>query len=285
MPNYFDTRPKPPLTPTKPLVPFTPFKFTPFPKLPSELRLNIWRHALPKARTIVITHRPHPNHDPIWQIISAGWLDFAFPYHQHDPTWQQSAPTIHYKSPTPHPTLLSVCREARYEVLKYYIIIHGPHGFCVAFDNEVDTIYASYGQTGAEAQESVSLKFFSQPDFKILNQGKGAESKGTYDKVVRIKSLAVHESHLEGGAFQLAGLKRLTVVRPLQTPAAIIVIGSDGQEEGEAVRNFKMEMEAWVRRKREGSVPDVKVVMGCFKIRSDPYAVRITPLSLRKEDM
>ena len=74
-------------------------------------------------------------------------------------------------------------------------------------------------------------------------------------------------------------------MRPLQTEGRLFVLESEEGEDGEVVSNLKMEMEAWVRRKGEGRVPAVKVVMGCLNLRYDPYAVRITPLSLRKEDL
>ena len=187
MPSYFDTRPKPPLAPTKPLLPFTPRNFSLFPKLPSELRLTVWRHALPKGRTIVITHRPHQGNDPAWEVIKEQQL-----ISDRRPI---SAPTIHYKSTIPHPTILSVCRESRYEALKYYVMIHGPHSFCVAFDNDIDTICAPF-KRNLDTHDPVGIEFFFQPGFKVLNLGKGSIEKGPYDDVVRIKSMAVDEMAL-----------------------------------------------------------------------------------------
>ncbi|KAM3069508.1 hypothetical protein ACMFMF_008725 [Clarireedia jacksonii] len=65
-------------------------KFTLFPLLPAELRLEIWRQSFPTSRTIVLTPTPRPSE----------------------------------ASSAPLPVTLSVCGESRAETLRHYTILY-----------------------------------------------------------------------------------------------------------------------------------------------------------------
>ena len=81
--------------------------FTPFPKLPIELRLNIFGHAMPGARRVHITL--NASNEP------------------------RSATTI--------PALLHVCKESRQEALKVYEPLLDPTQPIIFFSFELDVLH------------------------------------------------------------------------------------------------------------------------------------------------
>ncbi|KAI0205143.1 hypothetical protein F4808DRAFT_410642 [Astrocystis sublimbata] len=85
--------------------------FTKFRELPPELRITIWKFALPDARTVIVKS-PYAH-----QKQTPASLDTALSHaDEHEETWQ---------SPTPIPALLHVNAEARYEALKHYSLSLG----------------------------------------------------------------------------------------------------------------------------------------------------------------
>ncbi|KAI1266524.1 hypothetical protein F5Y18DRAFT_416363 [Xylariaceae sp. FL1019] len=80
--------------------------FTKFNKLPPELRIKIWQHAMPDARTVVVKS-PFSQ-----QKQTPASLEDVLPkMYDDEQTWQ---------STTQIPALLHVNAEARYEALKHY---------------------------------------------------------------------------------------------------------------------------------------------------------------------
>ena len=71
-------------------------KFDKFPKLPAELRLMIWREALPGPRLVNVIFEFKDNYTRF------------------------GTRPLYCKSCTPHPAMLHVCRESREEALKKY---------------------------------------------------------------------------------------------------------------------------------------------------------------------
>ncbi|KAI0143743.1 hypothetical protein GGR57DRAFT_495142 [Xylariaceae sp. FL1272] len=107
--------------------------FTNFNKLPPELRIKIWQHAMPDARTVVVKS-PFPQ-----QKQTPASLEDALPQtFNEELTWQAT---------TQLPALLHVNAEARHEALKRYTLSLGV-GKCqprIYVDFERDTIF--FGNT------------------------------------------------------------------------------------------------------------------------------------------
>ncbi|KAI1084181.1 hypothetical protein F5B20DRAFT_287240 [Whalleya microplaca] len=88
-----------------------PTTFSQFNQLPPELRIKIWQHAMPEARTVVVKS-PYTKQRSISKSLEAALL----PPHDHEESWY---------STTQIPALLHVNAEARYEALKQYKISLG----------------------------------------------------------------------------------------------------------------------------------------------------------------
>ena len=278
--RYFHTRHKYPPPTFKTTFPFTSSrKFTNFSKLPTELRLKIWRHCLPKPRAIVI-YTKHLDWDDSGRRV------------------------IRYHSSKPHPTILAVNRESRNEALNFYIMIHGPNNYCLAFDNDRDTIY-SMTPPSEWIHGDLSLKLFEDPMFECLAIGRGQDA--VFHNDVRIKSLAVNEADLKnsGMARQYLELDELIIVLPsslgfrrsdigggAQVPS-LILRGPPHLERGEAQQKILREVEKCVRREleeenkgKEIKLPVIKVVRwGTLRTEEDFFCVHVTPLSLRKDHL
>jgi 2EXR family len=276
--GYSYTRHRHPTSTIKTSFPFTSSRtFTNFSKLPAELRVKIWRHCLPKPRAIPIfqKHYCEDGHDQ--RIIC-------------------------YECFKPHPTILAVNHESRNQALKFYVIIHGPHKFCVAFDNERDTIYGMTPQTGY-THGDLSINLFEKPEFECLNRGRGGPP--IVENEVRIKSLAVNEADLRSGsARQYLELDELIIVLPSSLGFRWSDIGASSQippyilggrpqpEIGEVQQEFLREMEKCAKKesRKEGSkirgvkMPVIKVAQwGTLRTEEDFFCVPLTPLSLRKD--
>jgi hypothetical protein len=166
--GYSYTRHRQPPSTIKTSFPFTSSRtFTNFSKLPAELRIKIWRYCLPKPRAIPIFQK-HYREDGDQSIIR-------------------------YECFKPHPTILAVNRESRMEALKFYVMIHGPHKFWVAFDNGNDTIYGMTPPT-EYTHGDLSINLFEKPEFECLNRGR--DGRPVVENEIRIKSLAVNEADL-----------------------------------------------------------------------------------------
>lgn len=194
-------------------------------------------------------------------------------------------------------------RESRYEALKFYVMIHGAHKFCLAFDNDRDTIYGVKPRS-PYLHGDLSLKLFEQKEFEYLSIGKGRRVNSSHN-TVRIKSLAVDESGLEysGRAKEWLGLDELIIVLPSSigfprlnlggsSPGPVMLLGRR-REDGEVQREFVREMESWVRReqrkneseRKEFKIPAVSAVQwGTLQTEFDFFCVPLTPLSLRKDE-
>ncbi|OTA98427.1 hypothetical protein M426DRAFT_28473 [Hypoxylon sp. CI-4A] len=83
-----------------------PTSFTKFKELPPELRIKIWQHAMPNARTVVVKS---PHTKPAQAPRSLEEAMSKSP--DQEPTWS---------SATQIPALLHVNAEARHEALKHY---------------------------------------------------------------------------------------------------------------------------------------------------------------------
>lgn len=96
-------------------------KFTLFPKLPAEIRLMIWKAALPGPRLVDVNFQFEDS-------------EFAF-----------GSNLASCASPTPPPTLLSVCHESRTEALKHYSLCFavGSEEVGVFCDLKIDTLFIS----------------------------------------------------------------------------------------------------------------------------------------------
>jgi len=277
--RYFDTAHQVPSTTVKGIFSITSPTFTTFPRLPTELRLKIWRHCFPKPRAIPIFQRNYDEDGPDQKIIR-------------------------FECFTPHPTVLAVNRESRNEALRFYIIIHGPHNFCVAFDSERDTIY---GMTPPAHYTfgDLSPNLFEKQGFKYLAVGRGQTIPIRNE--VRIKSLAVNDVDLEtsGRARQYLELDELIIVRPsslgfrrsdiggsAQVPPPFLPHREQEVEEGRLA--FLKRMEKWVKRESEEGgmnqakkikMPIIKVVQwGTLRTQDDLFCVPLTPLCLRKDN-
>lgn len=88
--------------------------FTYFPRLPAELRIAIWRLALP-IRILTVRTVPAPSPHPFGRPAFAA-ID-------------------------PQPILLSVNKESREEALKAYVVLHDPYSPRFYFNSERDTIF------------------------------------------------------------------------------------------------------------------------------------------------
>ncbi|KAI0009556.1 hypothetical protein F4779DRAFT_627701 [Xylariaceae sp. FL0662B] len=88
-----------------------PTTFTQFNRLPPELRIKIWQHAMPEARTVVVKS-PYANRGFTSNSLEGPLLQ---PQDQEE-SWY---------STTQIPALLHVNAEARYEALKHYKISLG----------------------------------------------------------------------------------------------------------------------------------------------------------------
>jgi hypothetical protein len=181
-------------------------------------------------------------------------------------------------------------------------MIYGPHKFCLAFDNERDTIYA-LTLASERVHYNLSIKLFEDPRFDCLAEGRGLHALPHRD--VRIKSLAVNEADLKnsGMARQYLELDELFIVLSSTLGFRRSDIGGSAQvpplilgalphpEIGEAQQNFVRAMEKCARElKREGSkggqgkMPVVKVVpWGTLRTEEDFFCVPLTPLSLKKD--
>jgi 2EXR family len=270
--RYFHTRHQYQCPSTKHAFPFTSSRtFTNFSKLPAEVRLSIWRQCLPKPRAIPIFQK-HYDEDG------------------DDPTVPR------YECFKPHPTILAVNRESRNEALRFYVMIHGPHKFCVAFDNEKDTIYAMTPPS-RYVHSDLSIHLFEKSRFEWLNRGRGR--RALIENALTIKSLAVNEADLERSdrQRQYLQLDELIIVLPSSQGFRWADIGGSSQiqrrvfplqpEIGEAQQKFMREMERWAK-KGEGNqykMPTIKVVRwGTLRTEEDFFCVPLTPLSLRKVD-
>ena len=252
--------------------------FTNFTRLPTELRLKIWGHCFPRPRAVPVFQNHYDEDGPNESIVR-------------------------FECFTNHPTILAVNHESRNVALRFYTIIHGPHNFCVAFDNQRDTIYGMTPPT-PYTHGDLSVNLFDKQGFEYLPIGRG--QMVPLHKEVQIKSLAVNEADLEtsGRARQYLELDELTIVRPsclgfersdtggsAQFPPPFLSVRERELEEGRLA--FLREMEKWARKEsRQGmnqakkiKMPIIKIVQwGTLRTRDELFCVPLTPLSLRKDD-
>ncbi|KAI5918548.1 hypothetical protein F4810DRAFT_715348 [Camillea tinctor] len=112
--------------------------FSKFNELPPELRIKIWQHAMPEARTIVIKS-PYTRNTQTPKS-----LDEALSHtYDNEETWQ---------STTQIPALLHVSAEARYEALKHYTLSFGVSGkqSRIYVDFSRDTIFFGHDELKPE---------------------------------------------------------------------------------------------------------------------------------------
>jgi len=88
--------------------------FNKFRELPAELRVKIWQHAMPEARTIAIKAPPTTYHEPL--VSLEGAMFTANEDVRPAETWQSAAQV---------PALLHVNSEARHEAHKHYHLALG----------------------------------------------------------------------------------------------------------------------------------------------------------------
>ncbi|KAI1327718.1 hypothetical protein F5Y16DRAFT_370780 [Xylariaceae sp. FL0255] len=88
--------------------------FTKFNDLPPELRIKIWQHAMPDARTVIIKS-PFTRQKSVPTSLEEGLLQESNDSSSEE-TWH---------SATQIPSLLHVNAEARYEALKHYTLSFG----------------------------------------------------------------------------------------------------------------------------------------------------------------
>ncbi|KAI1496772.1 hypothetical protein F5X99DRAFT_399142 [Biscogniauxia marginata] len=85
--------------------------FTKFNELPPELRIKIWQHAMPEARTVIVKS-PFTRNQQTPKSLDEAIIQTR----DNQKTWQ---------STTQIPALLHVNSEARYEALKHYTLSFG----------------------------------------------------------------------------------------------------------------------------------------------------------------
>ncbi|KAI1635313.1 hypothetical protein F4809DRAFT_461268 [Biscogniauxia mediterranea] len=121
---------------TKPL---GPTSFTKFNELPPELRIKIWQHAMPEARTVVIKSPSTRNTQTPKSLDGA----LSHTCDEEEETWQ---------STTQIPALLHVNAEARYEALKHYTLSFGVGGrqSRIYVDFSRDTIFFGHAELKPE---------------------------------------------------------------------------------------------------------------------------------------
>jgi hypothetical protein len=203
-----------------------------------------------------------------------------------------------------HPTILSVCQESRAYALQFYAIIYGPHGFCVSFDNSIDTVVIGHKECSNYGHD-VTPRTFEKKGYTSLNIGKGALDEG-----VRVRKLAIQEMDV---------FRRMHNCRDwYELDEFFLVLGPEGslrwpqsfREERMRTLGWGKEVvqtEGWgdaviqniLMRKFEGyrnkygkrgqekengvEVPAVKVVQyGALTVEEDLFCVPLTPLSLRR---
>ena len=248
--------------------------FPQFSKLPTELRLRIWRYAQPGQRFIHLLR---------------GKCDCLLP---------DSEICYEYSSRIFHPTLLAVNHESRTETLKSYPMIHTPHGYPLAFNNDRDIIRQTHVKWGG----GIRPTYFQEPNFTT--------SKETNPSKLTVKSVAISESALRA-------LRHHTTVHYLKNWASfdeVIIILSPfsslnwpQSQTGEKMRTLlpgvpiKQE-EGWgdaevqegflrvlektrcksTSLRRGAGIPIVKIAQWMIEEERDPFCVPLTPLSLRK---
>ena len=111
---------------SQPQLNLVPSKFTFFPKLPSELRVMVWRHSMPGAR-----------------IVELFWNE----------------DTGICTSTCPPPITLSISREARSVALAYYKLCFqmGDAQPRIYFDMDIDELYLGIGNTTSSDDERLPL--------------------------------------------------------------------------------------------------------------------------------
>jgi hypothetical protein len=115
--------------------------FARFRDLPPELRIKIWQHAMPAARTIFVSSSSHTSQDG--QKLAYQSLDDAFASTQQV---DEELKELTWRSRTGVPALLHVNAEARHEALKHYTPALGGSNSSprVFVDFERDTIFFGY---------------------------------------------------------------------------------------------------------------------------------------------
>lgn len=123
-----------------------------FPDLPAELRLKIWREALPGPRILEVWIDYEPKEysdqhgDPV--SIELAYRDSSLTELRDNIDFDDSpkAGTVTVKTSQIPPTLLTVCRESRHEALKKYTLsLDTPlKSFHIPFDPLEDTIYVPF---------------------------------------------------------------------------------------------------------------------------------------------
>lgn len=112
-------------------------KFHPFPRLPAELRIMIWRRALPRKRLISMQLMAVANEEDSDMVNESHKLENSY--------------AVYVNGYQMNHTLLSVCRESRVEVLKVYRV-HIPCSFVSTRDehhicDSTSNIYHWYKST------------------------------------------------------------------------------------------------------------------------------------------
>ncbi|KAI0471689.1 hypothetical protein GGR56DRAFT_681937 [Xylariaceae sp. FL0804] len=185
------------------MAPQGPTTFTKFGELPPELRIKIWQHAMPEARTVVVRspHTSKTQQQQKQQPQAPPSLDAMLLLPAADEAEQQQQPEaeeLTWRSTTQIPALLHVSAEARHEALKHYRLGLGVGGAAprVYVDFSRDTVFFGHAEL--------------RPDCARL-------WAGTAD-LARVRRLAVvpegawRALRWKGSATKLDGLRRLIFV-------------------------------------------------------------------------
>ncbi|CZR66606.1 uncharacterized protein PAC_16507 [Phialocephala subalpina] len=211
--------------------------FTLFPKLPIELRLSIWRHALPGPRTIEVFLSPRPFRTGCGRLYSP-------PPPPRPQYWITNSKL---------PTILAVNHESRTEAKKSYAMISGPHRFHLAFNNAIDTklMCNRYSAHWLSADDCDDLEELSV----VLSYGGGGirgrvgddrtVDQGREDEVLSLGDIGeiwglLHENRLEGDKY---------IVKLLEEVLAKIADREGKASVAKFVSNF------WMKGEKEKELP------------------------------
>ena len=124
------------------LVPLT--EFTLFPKLPPELQIKIWKHAIPSPRLVRVNVRPSSvNFGP-----------------------NKIRGVIRFSTNTTVPGLLGACQTSREAILKLYTTcLRGPEGRMIRLDgnNDILVLFTSWQSSSQEPTDDKPRKYRPLP--------------------------------------------------------------------------------------------------------------------------
>jgi hypothetical protein len=210
--------------------------FALFPNLPFELRLKIWRSALPGPRNVGIKIR-------IKDAGFGGWIA------------RNSAP--------PPPVALQICHESRKEALKYYILSFGTAVYppTVYFNYEIDTLCFGDGidvlgqfpertryETGAS---DYLLNLWHGKTYNLYENG----SKAIQAKNIRYITLDVDENIYSRSSFCWEEIRRFEGLEEL-----LVVTWDPEDRADELMAYFRTAMNMVAKANPEWVVPKTEVV-------------------------